>query len=823
MTAQHRRLPYVLTPLPDEPLDSWLESYAWSYGTSLGELAAALGLLVNQRHVDPHAVRSWSTALTTEQIDALSTTTGRPPSELASMTRLVFARHVVRVTKGGRISAACPSTGVAARYCPECISDSRGRWRMSWQFPFGFACGRHRRLLIDHCPTCLGPPRGRAPGLGLKPHPGRCQNTGPGSAAQHASVRCLADLALATPGATAGEETLATQRTMLRVVSTGAAGFGIYEDDPQPALRAFEDMALLSRAARDALGAGARPSWLPDTQLTASWEAVERPDPKRYAARPAAAIDVAVGNVVAHAALRNTERITELLAGRVSPHTPLDRFSPTLQHAITTALGRRRRPTAMLQAANSLDEPDIEARAAKLPAVLWMPWTARLAPRRTNREIAGGALAAATVFTGTRLTHAAAVQLLDPANRSRQVTHVMRALGANRPEDQTVRAIRGLARYLDDHDIPVDYARRRTLDYNGLLTHDSWIELCRLLNVNAGGIPRWRLARASLYVLLSGNRVATVPFSDGDGMPSFEAVDDFRRTAPPEIDEALRARGRDFLLKRDIDEPIEWIPDLATVGLEGRSLDLDRRSWGVSRPARARVPGLTAAQAYASGKSLASIAAQYGVAKQTVARVIDPMPVARRNGSQRIEIDPHWLRRRYLDDKRTIVELAEEVGVSRTLINRRLNEARIPTRPRGSASRADAIRTHDCAAGSELLTRVLTGQGSRLRAERFLTVVQHPTIKSAAAALHITAPTLSLQCGRLSDDAGGPLIEAGKRPLRLTQLGRQLVAELEAAFAREHPLQSVRYDARPGGPTGAGRATARRTSRQWKATSEGSD
>ncbi len=53
----------------------------------------------------------------------------------------------------------------------------------------------------------------------------------------------------------------------------------------------------------------------------------------------------------------------------------------------------------------------------------------RYAPLRGGNEVAASAMAAAVVFTGTRLTHSAALALLDPHAPARQVTHVMRDLG----------------------------------------------------------------------------------------------------------------------------------------------------------------------------------------------------------------------------------------------------------------------------------------------------------------------------------------------------------------------------------------------------------
>lgn len=46
MTAELRRLPFVVRPLPDEPFGSWFETTAATLRTTCGDLARALGLRV---------------------------------------------------------------------------------------------------------------------------------------------------------------------------------------------------------------------------------------------------------------------------------------------------------------------------------------------------------------------------------------------------------------------------------------------------------------------------------------------------------------------------------------------------------------------------------------------------------------------------------------------------------------------------------------------------------------------------------------------------------------------------------------------------------
>jgi hypothetical protein len=777
-----RRLPHVVMPLPDEPFDSWVECMAHDYGATVGEMARSLGLVDGDGlpPAAPQSARAWSTALEPHQLSNLEHTTGRSADEHQAMTRSAFAANAIRLTPQGRISASCPSSGVAARYCPECLRDSGGRWRLSWQFPFGFACLRHKRLLVDLCPGCGQPPRMIGHPLTLVPEPGRCHNRPSTTAAFRA--RCGANLREAGQPVVADGPARDTQRVLLRTVSSGVGAFGIYADSRASTIQVLSDMALLSRVGRQALVDGTRFDWFAvgDGHV----DVIDaHPRTGRVEQRPSSAAEVALGNTLAFEALQDEERVSELLRGRVGIHTALDHFSPPLRSHISRALGRTTRPTALLQV-QAVASGDPAERAAKLPAVLWPEWTSVLAPRRIDPEIAGGALAAAIVFTGTRLTHGAAIKLLDQSAHGRQVSHVMRSLGRNAPEVDTIRAIARLAAHLDEHLTPIDFARRRSLDYSGILPIDEWAEICRRVDVLAGRERRWQLARAHLYVTLSGNRLAAAPFAGERSCPSISELRSFRDEAPQKVLDALEECGARFLRDRGIDEPVSWMPELEGVGIDAPRRDRAPMDWASARPARGSIQPSHAVAAYSAGRSTAEIANSHGVARQTVSRVLDHAGVKTRRGRRRAVIDAEWLRQRYEVDRRTIPEIAAELGVTMTTVNRHLENAGVTRRPRGSASRASVIRVDARAGNSSLLNRILVGQDAAQRAERFLVVARHNTMTAAAREIGVTLSILANQMKRLGTDAGGPLIVRAMRgqPLALTDLGREVRDELARAF-----------------------------------------
>ena len=312
---------------------------------------------------------------------------------------------------------------------------------------------------------------------------------------------------------------------------------------------------------------------------------------------------------------------------------------------------------------------------------------------------------------------------------------------------------------------------------------DEWHEICRTANVLPGGDRRWQTARAHVYALLSGNRVARAPFAQEAGFPSFAEVRSFRDGLPEVVTAALNDAAAGFLKARYIDEPVAWMPHPELAGgvvgpASGRS------EWPPARPARAVVKPTRAVAAYSAGRSVREIAFEHGVARQTVSRVLEDAGVETRIGRRKADIDVEWLRRRYIDERHTIPEIAAEVGVTMTTINRHLEAAGIPRRARGSASRATAIRVDPRAGDSPLLRRILVGQDATQRAERFLIVARHDTVTSAAIELGVTLSILANQMRRIGVDAGGTLIQRAFRgqPLALTELGADVHRQLARAF-----------------------------------------
>lgn len=667
-----RRLPFVLRPLPDEPFGSWFEAIAAAHRATAGEMAQVLGLFTSSRVA--LATSSWSRLLTPQQVEHLEQATGLAASTFRATTRAGFAAHVVQYHHDGSISRKGPARASSGRYCPDCLRDSGGRWRLSWEFGFSFSCIRHQRLLAERCPKCARPPLRYSLPHNLVPEPALCHNTDTDDAVRKLR-RCRGDLGEVLASEAFYPDIASAQRFVLRLVAQGRSAEGIWSTGPQPAMRVLSDIRFLARIAHNTPQAA---------KGTSGWEVVHALNSGSPLAesRPTASQtvrDVAVGYTVAWQAAQEVDRVRQLLHGRVSEHASYSNLSPQLQSLIAEARGARRRPTAVLQTALKAINP--EARAARIPAQLWGEWTGILAPRR-DRYVAASALSAAIVFTGSRITHAVALRMLDETVSTRRVSYVMRDLGSPDAEVHTLAMIVKLAEYLDQAVTPIDYRRRRALDYSDLLPESEWEQLASDNNAHTGAPRRPALARAYLHRLLSGDGAHRLPTHHTAQLTDAD-IDAFARAAPNMVTHALKLIGEAFLRERGIDEPLTWCPDPDSVGAQAEATvqtSVNQTSkWKARRSARGPAGGEKEAAivaAYGGGATTRSIAATLGVSKQTISRVLHAHGVEPKRGAAiRYPVDFDRLVEQYSSGARTAAELAIEVGCSVATIRRHLQFA----------------------------------------------------------------------------------------------------------------------------------------------------
>lgn len=147
----------------------------------------------------------------------------------------------------------------------------------------------------------------------------------------------------------------------------------------------------------------------------------------------------------------------------------------------------------------------------------------------------------------------------------------------------------------------------------------------------------------------------------------------------------------DWLRRRYVDDRRSMKAIGAEVGADGATVGRALRRHGIERPAgigkRIDLDPAWLEQAYAVDRlPVAEIARRAGVGVVTInrrraeygipnrPRLSAPKGQARprRNSDQPGGLDPDWLRRRYVDERATIVQLGREAGVSATTVHRAL-------------------------------------------------------------------------------------------------------------------------------------------------------
>ncbi|MPY48452.1 TniQ family protein [Streptomyces acidicola] len=868
-----RTLPIRLPPLPGEALDSWLEATARRMDTALGDVLLHFGFPVRQRTGNQFRgiPADWTIFLDERLTAAVAHATGTSPEAVAAMTLAHYEGRALQLSAQGRTVTrhVLWGRGRGSRFCPDCLRSSEGRWQLSWRLGFSFACTLHRRLLADCCPHCGQVPRQRPRSGRSVPRPELCGNTparpgGPISAGCGTDLTCASTLLLP-----AGHPVLAAQDRVTEIIETQTAAFGSYRTAPQPAPAVLADIRALGiRVLSDLPAAALReqiPADIAEAHLAAdpaAWHLERVADRPGFMAPPRAA-DAAVAVTVALGILQQPgihpagevlrgllEEVREELA-QISV-TSIDGWgrgiSPVLQSVHLAALAPSLRPSEHLRYRTTAEMPrrpartarDIEERARKIPAMFWPSWAVRLTPPEGiyARSLAP-VLAALLLIPDSRTSLEQAAGLAGDVIDGIEVSRLLQALDDLPHWPDIVTALDRLSDYLDASDVPIDYGRRRVLDYTGLLPHDRWLEICRRTGTPPGAGRRERIARSQLFRRLSGLPAESAPDDQG-GLDSaeFRAMS-LHLTAlqTPELAHALQQEALNFLASHRIhDEPVTWQPPTALLagltlpGPDPAHIDLPRlhqlvreRQHPVQHAAQvlgttveairhaldehpAPAPPLTKNTARAAGRirqqarqaitaerftqlyrdehrSLQQIATLTGFSRRVLTELAKEYGIPLRDGPQDYKrcgtVERDWLVEQYVHRRRTLPDLARETGMSTANMARWAHTHNVPLRPRGGGSHNTALRVTEQAAHTPAILReALTSSFARQRLERFVAASRYATMREAAAVLGINQPTLVTQINRLERDLGQALFERVERgrAMELTPFGETVVA-----------------------------------------------
>ncbi|GID29142.1 TniQ family protein [Paractinoplanes brasiliensis] len=791
MTPGPRTLPIRLAPVDGEALDSWLEVLADRSSSPLGSLMEHLMFPVRQRvgNTARDIPSDWTIMLRDAEVTNVATASGLSLERLHAMTLAYYDQRAVRLDRIRRQVQRRVLWGRArgSRYCPDCLRGpaGRGRWQLFWRLGWAFACPTHERLLADRCPECGKVQR-------LRPRTGKdvpqlayCDTPFDG---------CGADLTrTATLRLVSEHPALAAQRRITSMIDAGTVGSGPYQAQPQPVAVALTDIRAVAARVLADLPPAQLTDLLPGDLVTAyeftlaGHETATASSPRRepevrpgfmapvHAASAAVAVTIAV-QVIDHDLPGSGAALRDLLArmrenlGQISA-TSIDQWgrgiSPVLKAVHLAAVADSMRPNEHLRYRTASDLParphagrrTVETRAQRTPSVLWPAWRIRLSPvRGAYPRTLGPILAACLMIVGNTVLLDAAAGLLDDVTTGSDISRILQKLHDEPTWPDIATALTRLADYLDSHPTPINYHRRRTLDYNYLLPHECWRDICRSLGVQPGTGRRERLVRAHLVHRISGLPEEDAPGYRIDDQARFRAqtaaLSMFVQT--PELAAALNAEATRFLATyRIYGEPLTWQPpiglldgldlpgpDPARVDLEQlhdlvrepgqtpgsvaetlgtdievvrfllaehpavpapRSLTADRATGQIMVRARRKLPPRLFAEIYLEqNTSLRQMADSTGCSRQTLARLAAEYDIPLRDGGAPARHDPvdrDWLYEQYVNQKRPFPDLAREKGMSTTQMERWAREYEVPRRPRGGASHSARLRDQGTAAG----------------------------------------------------------------------------------------------------------------------------
>ncbi|MGW0392061.1 helix-turn-helix domain-containing protein [Streptomyces sp. NPDC003042] len=706
----------------------------------------------------------------------------------------------------------------------------------------------------------------------------RCLGPASGGSTGRGIARCGASLAQASAlPLPADHPALRACAVVQQIIERDHADFGVYASDPQPARTVLSDVRVLAsrvlgHAMRDQLA-----ERVPEDLVAAYEEALTRP--RRHARNPESnrpevpgfmappyAIDVAIGVTAALQILSQSTPqeagealrfLARLRSDGVPPPTPGDlaRRGNGISHHLSSirlaAIGPGLNPSSQLRYRTTTTRPriprsspaQIRARARSIPSLLWAEPTLRLSPRESPRaRVLRPGLSGLLLMVDSQMKPADLTDLLGGVISGRTLNYVLKVLHKD-PQWPNVQALLvRLADHLDNQSAPINYGRRRHLDYTALLPERAWRDICRRCDAEPGKEDRHLSAQRRLYELLSGMPADRAP-------ASFATISSMDRTRlalftaalTPQQTRELDQAGSHFLSLHDIvDEPASWQPPseiysgLCLPGIDPTAFDttaihrLQRDQRALSDIAEQLAISLDAARhllelhpipaeatsgpwtsmhgsarrylsellpegelrSLYSTMSLERIADSFGVSRHLISALADDYGVDRRTPTQRLrrEIDPAWLYDQYVLHQRTFREFGGQIGMTGSALRARARSYGIPVRRKG-ATHVTALRiTAQVADGplpEILLPALSTPRGHELLF-RFATAASYPTLQAAAQHLGINPATFNYQMRSLAKTLGGRLLETAYRdhPQRLTDLG---VAVIEATAQLTSP------------------------------------
>jgi hypothetical protein len=405
---------------------------------------------------------------------------------------------------------------------------------------------------------------------------------------------------------------------------------------------------------------------------------------------------------------------------------------------------------------------------------LWPDWSLRVLPPTPKSGGGPIALTCAVLLIGTVVSEEEVVSLLGSPINPQSLAHILNRLSRHRQWQSVSTALARLRAYLEQHPSPIDYDRRRTLDYSGVMPPGEWRQICRDTRTPEGGVRKAHAARRYLFEMVSGLPAHFLVVDKTLSRYVTRGRDgEFVLALTPPLAARLQAAGQRFLSCQGIDEPLTWSPplslldDLDLPGCDLASVDVGALHRLANRP-RTKID---------------HIARELEVPRGVVSHLLSqyPAPLLRCAGqSPRVSKISASLCSAL--SAQTLIELYHEQGLTISAIGERFGTA--PSTVADIAAQHQiTLQRFDIRETPDVLRPVLNRQRGWQRLERFVSALDYPSIRAASKAL--AARDLSNQIRRLETELGASLINraTGGRPMTPTQFGVQVAQAVAACRA----------------------------------------
>lgn len=519
-------VPVRVRPASGECIDSWLDATAAVMGVTLGDVA-------RQLHLPIVAKPQWIWWLPQYQLDSLQVLTGTPAADIAGMTLDAYTAKGLRVLNESHEPDRTFPFGVVpgSRFCPECLHESRGRWRLVWRLGWSFACTTHGRLLAAQCPGC-GKDQRRRQNYTSIPMPTRC--------------RCGCDLtSVPTPAVGSEHDVTNAQRFIDKLLTGARPSGGVLARQARSRRESLEAIRSLANrtinfAARHGLASAASlgggfafDELFAESNPNRGRSAVNS-YPFMRTVEAAVGVTVAVKVLGAETIKESASRLRWLVDRQDAKGRQTEllwcRTDDALAAAITIQASRqhlgaqrelRYRAATLAPEAPRRRYLDDWSFAATLPALMWPTWCGKLLADTSVDADMRRALSIATLIVGSNITIGGAEKLLSAHTSHRSVNEHLELLYSLPRWNSICTTLIKLSDYLETQGSEIDYARRRKLAYSARLGWQDWLRI------------------------------------------RGESSDETRpRRGPQQPDHALM-----YLRRLEIDEPVEWQPPLKIIGV----------------------------------------------------------------------------------------------------------------------------------------------------------------------------------------------------------------------------------------------------------------